>query len=131
MSQSETTDNLAPTPRCDACTHGQSHRVTRRFASGSFATELGCPGHVRFTPVSDRTADIANGPVGATSRLMHRTKCASFDHLVSTTQQRNRDGDAERLRGSHIDNKFNLGGLLHGQISWLLALENSAGIEAG
>src|SRR5258706_2017501 len=26
---------------------------------GSLSTELGCPRHVRFTPVSDRTADIA------------------------------------------------------------------------
>jgi hypothetical protein len=29
--------------------------------TGSIATKMGCPGHVRFTPVSDRTADIA-GP---------------------------------------------------------------------
>jgi len=32
---------------------------------GSFATELGCPRHVRFTPVSDRAADIARGPFRA------------------------------------------------------------------
>src|SRR6266849_5947439 len=32
---------------------------------GSFSTELGYPPHVRFTPDSDRTADIAGGPVRA------------------------------------------------------------------
>src|SRR5882762_8215442 len=30
-------------------------------AFGSFSTELGCPRHVRFTPVSDHRADIAGG----------------------------------------------------------------------
>src|SRR3979490_2444542 len=32
---------------------------------GSFATELGCQHHVRFTADNDRTADIASGPVRA------------------------------------------------------------------
>jgi hypothetical protein len=35
--------------------------------SAPFATKLGCPRHIRFTPVSDRTADIAGGPVRAIS----------------------------------------------------------------
>ena len=34
-------------------------------ADGSFSTKLGCPRHVRFTPDSDRTADIAGGPFRA------------------------------------------------------------------
>jgi hypothetical protein len=34
--------------------------------NGSNAAKMGCPGHVRFTPVSDRTADIDGGPVRAT-----------------------------------------------------------------
>jgi hypothetical protein len=34
---------------------------------GSIATELNSPRHVRFTPVSNRTADIAAGPVRATT----------------------------------------------------------------
>jgi hypothetical protein len=32
---------------------------------GSFATEMDCPRHVRFPSDSDRTADIAGGPVRA------------------------------------------------------------------
>ena len=36
--------------------------------SGSFSTKLGCPRHVRFTPDSDRTADIAGGSVRASNR---------------------------------------------------------------
>jgi len=32
------------------------------------STELGRPRHVRLTPVSDRTANIAGGPVRAMSR---------------------------------------------------------------
>jgi hypothetical protein len=35
------------------------------FRVGSFSTELGCPRNVRSAPVSDRTADIAGGPVRA------------------------------------------------------------------
>ena len=46
---------------------------TRKFdvgvftQAGSFSTELGCPQHVRFTPVSDQTADNTGGPFRATS----------------------------------------------------------------
>src|SRR5258708_6833422 len=37
-------------------------------ADGSFATKLDRPRHVRFPPVSDRTADIAGGPFRARTR---------------------------------------------------------------
>jgi hypothetical protein len=33
---------------------------------GQSSTEMGIPRHVRFTPVSDRLADIAGGPFRAT-----------------------------------------------------------------
>jgi len=43
------------------------------FRDGSISTELGCPGHVRFTPGSDRTADIAGGPATPDSRHRQAT----------------------------------------------------------
>jgi hypothetical protein len=36
---------------------------------------------------------------------------ASFDHLVSAAEQRQRDRDAQCLCGLEIDDQFNLGGL--------------------
>jgi hypothetical protein len=49
--------------------------------SGSIATEIGFPWHVRFPPVSDRTADIAGGPFRATTGLMHRSKSSPGSNL--------------------------------------------------
>jgi hypothetical protein len=40
--------------------------------SGSFSTELGCLRHVRYSPDSDRIADIAGGPVRAKERTRSR-----------------------------------------------------------
>src|SRR6476646_12224462 len=40
----------------------------RFLRPGSFSTKMACPCHVRFTPDSVRTADIAGGPVRATGR---------------------------------------------------------------
>jgi hypothetical protein len=40
----------------------------RRWSPGLFSTEMGHPRHVRFRPVSDRTADIAGGPFRANRR---------------------------------------------------------------
>jgi hypothetical protein len=55
--------------------HGQRHFLvmkcgisqrrclsSRNVSEGSISTKLGCPRHVRFSPDSDRTADIAGGP---------------------------------------------------------------------
>jgi hypothetical protein len=43
--------------------------VVTNVCFGSFATKLDRPRHVRFPPDSDRTADIAGGPVRAISIL--------------------------------------------------------------
>jgi len=57
-------------PSPDAFNHneffitGPSHQTSEM---GSFSTEFGYPPDVRFTPDSDRTADIAGGPVRANS----------------------------------------------------------------
>jgi hypothetical protein len=60
--------------------------------------ELGQSGKVRnehnmsgLPPITDLRADALEGPLSATTRLMHCNKTASlFDHLV---------GDREQLRG--------------------------------
>src|ERR1700730_12132092 len=46
---------------------------TADVADGSIATEMSFGCHVRFTPVSDRTADIPDWQLCATTRLMHRS----------------------------------------------------------
>jgi hypothetical protein len=54
----------------------------REVCSGSKATEMGFPGDVRFSPVSDRLADIAGGPVRAKGGLMRCSKWSPFHHLL-------------------------------------------------
>src|SRR5258707_7230291 len=56
-----------------------TNRKPVRDRLGALGWRRGCD--VRFTPDSDRTADIDGGPVRATRRLMHRTK----QHLYSIT----------------------------------------------
>src|SRR5260370_35899984 len=46
------------------------------------STELGCPRHVRFPPVSDLTADIAQGPVRANNDLLRCKKKRAFSPSV-------------------------------------------------
>jgi hypothetical protein len=50
---------------------------------GSIATELGCPPHVGFPPVSDRIADISGGPFRANNGLMHRSKLSGYSITAS------------------------------------------------
>src|SRR5690349_20788322 len=47
-----------------------------------------------------------------------------LDHLVSSAEQQQRDGEAERLGGLHVDDQLELCWLLDGQIGWLDALED-------
>jgi hypothetical protein len=44
------------------------HELVADVAVGSITSIFACPRHVRFTPDSDRTADIAGGPQSATRR---------------------------------------------------------------
>jgi hypothetical protein len=46
-----------------------------------------------------------------------------FDHLVGTSEQRRRHGDAQRLGGLQVDVQFDFSGLLDRQVGWLLALD--------
>src|SRR5947209_4704320 len=59
------------------------------------------------------------------SRLMHRSKRRSFNHLIGGREQHRRHGEAERLRGLEIDDKFELGRLLNGKIGWIGALQDA------
>jgi hypothetical protein len=44
------------------------YTLGRMYSARTGQARLGYPHHIRFTPVSDRTADIAGGPVRANMR---------------------------------------------------------------
>src|SRR5215468_8431753 len=54
----------------------------------------------------------------------------SFDDLVDAADHRQRDCEAERLGGLHVDDELDFGRLLDRQLGGLLAFENSACIDA-
>jgi len=69
---------------------GTLHQFGTRahVCSGSFASILACPRHVRFAPDSDRLADIAACPVDANSCHMHRSK-RDFYSITSSASSKN------------------------------------------
>src|SRR5712671_6730788 len=54
----------------------------------------------------------------------------SFDHLVGAAEQRQRDGEAERVSSLEINEQLDFRALLHRQVSRLLALEDAARVDA-
>src|SRR5262249_61319926 len=58
------------------------------------------------------------------------TEAKLLNHLVSATQQRKGNGDAERFRSLEVDIKLDLGRLQHWKVGGLLAFENTAAIAA-
>ena len=56
---------------------------------------------------------------------------ALLDHLVGAADQRQRNGEAERLGSLQVDDQLDFGGLLDRQIGRLLAFENLAGVATG
>ena len=53
-----------------------------------------------------------------------------LDHLVGAAEQRQRNGDAERLSRLEINNHFNFCGLLNWKLRRLCAMKNLADIDA-
>jgi hypothetical protein len=54
-----------------------------------------------------------------------------FDHLVGCGEQRLGQSEAEHLGGLAIDEKLELGGLLHGQVGRFRALKNLVYVDRG
>jgi hypothetical protein len=61
---------------------------------------------------------------GAPVHSIHAPKqtASLFDHLVGKREQLIRNLKAERLGGLEVDHQLEFGGLLDGQIGWLLAI---------
>src|SRR5262244_1659219 len=74
----------------------------------------------RFDQTAVWHSDAARGP-----------STPSLDHLVGTTEQRDREGEAECLRGFEVDDHLDLAGLLDWKVARLVALEDAARIGAG
>src|SRR4051812_24474689 len=57
------------------------------------------------------------------------TSVGSFNHLIRPSEQREREGEAKRLGGVHVDHQFDPRRLLHRQVGRLLALEDATGVD--
>src|ERR1700680_3914116 len=114
--------------------------ATSPFKIGHFASKPAstqCPRWVKPGPrVPSVTLLLSHRQRNSTGRRAMSQSCQqknsapSFDHLVGATQQRKRDGQAERLGSLEIDDQFDFGDLLNRQVGRLLALENAADVNA-
>jgi hypothetical protein len=52
-------------------------------------------------------------------RRSERYSAALLDHLVGAAKQRDREGEAERLRSFEIDDHLELAGLVDRKVAWL------------
>ena len=70
--------------------------------------------------------------LGPDFHRLDRTSFAWRTHSITSSARASSFGDfeAERLGGFQVDDQFELGRLLHRQVSRLCALEDSAGIDA-
>src|SRR5262249_19132985 len=64
------------------------------------------------------------GPVATSFWAARGALGNSFDDLIRPQQQRRRDREAEGFGGLDVDDEFELGGLLYGQVGGLRALED-------
>ena len=65
------------------------------------------------------------GAHGMSAKCQKQTFAALFDHLVGGGEQRQWNGESERLRGLEIDRELEFVGLLHRQIGGVRAFENA------
>jgi hypothetical protein len=54
----------------------------------------------------------------------------SLDHLVGASEQREREGDAQRLGSIEVDDQLVLGWRLHRQVGRFVTSQDSAGLHA-
>src|SRR6266404_2915184 len=65
------------------------------------------------------------------TRAARLTRTASLDYLVRGGLQRQRDDQAEHLRGLEVDHQLEFGRLLDRQVGWGRALENPGDVGGG
>ena len=85
--------------------------------------------NVRFVPKIGHRYAVTAYPLRAKSGYEQsqqdtRPDLPLFDHLISTREERRRDGETKRLGDLEIDHQLKLGRLLHGQVGRLLAFED-------
>ena len=81
-------------------------KPTLHVAYGSIASIPGGPVQVRFTPNSDRIADILERQKSASFGLVHRSKSALLDDLVSAPKYVDGEGKPQRSCGLEVDDEF-------------------------
>jgi hypothetical protein len=83
---------------------------------GSFASD-GSARRVRgmsaVPPIAPEFVHCSDLTESAISGLVQCSKIPSLDHLVGATEQRERESEAERPRGLHVDNQLQFRDLLH------------------
>jgi hypothetical protein len=75
-----------------------------------------------LTSKADIDSDRQNVRFGSKADNALQQERGLFDHFVGAREQRSRDGETQRPRGLEVDDKFELGRLLHRKIGRLGAI---------